>query len=553
MADDTTRTDDKQIIAVAAAVAGRTPDGMTIEEARQILRGDGSNKLLDDAINTAARDSREFLSKSYQYIFKEHPEILKDMITAVQNDAVPLVSSPHIGTLSEALYCYLWNPAKEPGTEATELEEMRRQFITADYKSLFFTAGLVLTLNALAENLTQGELAGDPAKAAKYLTLLRDVAQANIKLFELADELQRLEPHIKAELDAAGDTTELIKIYDTGIDTRTGTIIPGSRLEKLVEAARAAAKRKQLPKVSYQNSTEVKTVTDKFSNLFFSLFAPQSKGMINGQQQFIPVRYEKEGAKKEITLFYDYSFNEEIIKRFGLSRSFDDQAFFVASIIDNLLNEGNNTVSLTKVWHELGNSGSPSAEALTNLVNILRLGMSTTITADISQLSDAWGIKKGGKTSELISQVIPVQIAQEKFAANGKTANAVINITGHTPFFIIGYQLGHFTTWNKDVLRLYKGRRTKRYYSVLRFLITQVGWMRNGKSKRSNKILYESLYKHTGDKSTRARQLSRDMMYRLFDEVFIPTGYISAYKEDSSGKPGVKLTYTAPPKITTKK
>lgn len=553
MADDTTRTDDKQIIAVAAAVAGRTPDGMTIEEAREILRGDGSNKLLDDAINTAARDSREFLSKSYEYIFKEHPEILKDMITAVRNDAVPLVSCPHIGTLSEALYCYLWNPAKEPGTEAAELEEMRRQFVTADYKSLFFTAGLVLTLNALAENLTQGELAGDPAKAAKYLTLLRDVAQANIKLFELADELQQLEPHIKAELDAAGDATELIKIYETGIDTRTGTVIPGSRLEKLVEAAREAAKRKQLPKVSYQNSTEVKTVTDKFANLFFSLFAPQSKGMINGQQQFIPVRYEKLGAKKEITLFYDYSFNEEIIKRFGLSRSFDDQAFFVASIIDNLLDEGNNTVSLTKVWHELGNSGSPSAEALTSLVNILRLGMSTIITADISQLCDAWGIKKGGKTRELISPVIPVQIAQEKFAANGKTANAVINITGHTPFFIIGYQLGHFTTWNKDVLRLYKGRRTRRYYSVLRFLITQVGWMRNGKSKRSNKILYESLYEYTGDKSTRARQLSRDMMYRLFDEVFIPTGYISAYKEDSSGNPGVKLTYTAPPKITTKK
>ena len=553
MADDTTRTDDKQIIAVAAAVAGRTPDGMTIEEAREILRGDGSNKLLDDAINTAARDSREFLSKSYEYIFKEHPEILKDMITAVQNDAVPLVSCPHIGTLSEALYCYLWNPAKEPGTEAAELEEMRRQFVTADYKSLFFTAGLVLTLNALAENLTQGELAGDPAKAAKYLTLLRDVAQANIKLFELAGELQQLEPHIKAELDAAGDATELIKIYETGIDTRTGTVIPGSRLEKLVEAAREAAKRKQLPKVSYQNSTEVKTVTDKFANLFFSLFAPQSKGMINGQQQFIPVRYEKLGAKKEITLFYDYSFNEEIIKRFGLSRSFDDQAFFVASIIDNLLDEGNNTVSLTKVWHELGNSGSPSAEALTSLVNILRLGMSTIITADISQLCDAWGIKKGGKTRELISPVIPVQIAQEKFAANGKTANAVINITGHTPFFIIGYQLGHFTTWNKDVLRLYKGRRTRRYYSVLRFLITQVGWMRNGKSKRSNKILYESLYEYTGDKSTRARQLSRDMMCRLFDEVFIPTGYISAYKEDSSGNPGVKLTYTAQPKITTKK
>ena len=306
-----------------------------------------------------------------------------------------------------------------------------------------------------------------------------------------------------------------------------------------------------LPKIRYQDSTEVKTVTDKFAQLFFSLAAPQSKGMINGQRQFTQVRYEKHGAKKEITLLYDYSFNEDIIKRFGLSKSFDDQAYFVASIIDNLLDEGNSAVSLTKIWHELGNDGSPSTEALTNLVNILRLGMSTIITADISQVSDAWEITTTGTSRELISPVIPVQIAHEKFTANGKTANAVINITGHTPFYLIGYPINHYTTWKKDVLRLYTGRRTKRYYSVLRFLITQIGWMRNAKSNRSNKILYASLYEYTGDKGTRQQQLSRDMMYRLFDEVFIPTEYITAYKEDSTGKPGVILTFTRPPKIGT--
>ena len=552
MAGETEHTNDENIITVAAAVAGRTPDGMTIEEAREILRG-ADNELLDIAIDKAAQGAKEFFTKTIKHVITENPALWNNMIEAEKKGDARAIYFPYDAAIADALYNFIWSsgPDQEPADDAAALENMRQTTAEIDYKSLFFTANLSNILRAIIGPL-QEEHADDQARTERYtslLTTLRDIAKSNAAFFDLASELQQLEPLMRAELDAAGEAVSLTEIYETGIDTRTGAVIPGSRLESLI----AAAKRKQLPKVSYQNSTEVKTVTDKFANLFFSLFAPQSKGMINGQQQFIPVRYEKLGAKKEITLFYDYSFNEEIIKRFGLSRSFDDQAFFVASIIDNLLNEGNSTVSLTKVWHELGNSGSPSAEALTSLVNILRLGMSTIITADISQLSDAWGIKKGGKTRELISPVIPVQIAQEKFAANGKTANAVINITGHTPFFIIGFQLGHFTTWNKDVLRLYKGRRTKRYYSVLRFLIKQVGWMRNGKSKRSNKILYESLYEHTGDKSTRARQLSRDMMYRLFDEVFIPTGYISAYKEDSSGNPGVKLTYTVPPKITTKK
>lgn len=387
---------------------------------------------------------------------------------------------------------------------------------------------------------------------------MEQLAEVAPSWLQFAREMDELAPYLAEELqkpEYGGKTIE--ELIDEAETADDGSPLETSLFRRAVTAARAArdadAERKQLPKVSYQNGTDVKTVTDKFANLFFSLSAPQSRGMINGQRQFIPVRYEKWGAKKEITLLYDYSFNEDIINRFGLSRNFDDQAFFVASIIDNLLEEKNTTVSLTKIWHELGNSGSPSAEALTNLVNILRLGMSTIITADISQVYEAWGIKKDGKTRELISSVIPVQILHEKFTANGKTANAEINITGHTPFYIIGYPLDHFTTWNKDVLRLYTGRRTKRYYSVLRFLITQIGWMRNAKSKRSNKILYESLYAYTGDKSTRTQQLARDMMYRLFDEVFIPTGYVSAYKEDNSGSPGVKLTYTTPPKITTKK
>ena len=383
-----------------------------------------------------------------------------------------------------------------------------------------------------------------------------------------SDRVKDLSLFLWGELKESGlsDKYTLQDVIEQGFDADGNTIDSPFReiieraekqLAEFEEAAETTDTIEQaaeiLPQIKYRNSTEVKTVTDKFTNLFFSLTAPKSKGIMNGQRQFTEVRYEKKGAKKEITLFYDYSFNEDVIKRFGLSRNFDDQSFFVASIIDNLLDEGNNTVSLTKIWHELGNEGSPNTEALTNLVNILRLGMSTIITADVSQVSEAWEITHKGTNRELISPVIPVQIAHEKFAANGKTANAIINITGHTPFYLIGYPINHYTTWKKEILRLYTGRRTKRYYSVLRFLITQIGWMRNAKSSRSNKILYESLYEYTGDKGTRPRQLARDMMYRLFDEVFIPTGYISAYREDSTGKPGAILNFAQVSKIGVKK
>lgn len=384
------------------------------------------------------------------------------------------------------------------------------------------------------------------------------------KLMEYQTEIDDLLPFLENELQKPGN--EHITVYDIReadyewIDDDIVFYLP-DKLQAILDAAREArgkeATETKLQQVSYKPGTDIDIIKDKFAEMFFSLAAPQSKGLINGQRQFIQLRYERAGAQKDITLLYDYSFNEDIIKRFGLSNKFDDQAFFVASVIDNLLEEGNQTVSLTKIWHELGNSGSPSTDMITNLANILRLGLSTIITADISQIYDAWGIGEEGKTQELISPVMPIQIVREKFAANGNTTNATVHIMGHTPFYLVGRPIQHFVSWKKDVLRLYGGRRTKRYYSVLRFLITQIGWMRNEKSKRSDKVLYESLYEYTGDKSTRTRQLSRDMMYRLLDEVFIPTGYVSGYVEDNSnGKPGVKIACTQAQKtkkITAKK
>lgn len=308
--------------------------------------------------------------------------------------------------------------------------------------------------------------------------------------------------------------------------------------------------KKELQQVQYTDSGKIMTSTDKFANIFFSLSAPQSKADIPGQLSFEPIAldYENANGKNDITLFYDYAFNEAAIKKYGLSKSFTDEAFFVASVIDNLYAEGNTTVSLTKIWHEMGHSGSPKPDALTELSKILRLGLSTIITADISDINTAWGITDDKTETTIVSAAIPVQILEKKFKANGKTANALVNITGHTPFYLIGYPINHYSTWNKDILRLYTGKRNARYYSVLRYLISNIGWLRNPKSKRSNKLTYKDLYEKTGSKNTRAQQLTKETFFRLLDEVFIPTGYVKAYKEDiKKAAPGVLLEVTQNP------
>lgn len=316
-----------------------------------------------------------------------------------------------------------------------------------------------------------------------------------------------------------------------------------------------------LPAIHYNKSDTVTTVTDKLAHIFFSLDAPAPTGnFIPGQRSFAQltetgrmISYEGKKSKNEITLFYDFSYNEEVVQAFGLDKRFTDYDYFVMTILDNLHEEGNDTVSLTKIWREMGNEGNPSPEQLTELANSMRKGLSTIINIDDTETLKEWK-QSNGRSHQLVSPVMPVQFILERFIANGKVANGTVKITGFSPFYMVGRPLAHIGTWDKKVLRLYSGRKTKRYYGVLRYLLREIGWIRNPKSTRKNtKIVYSSLYSYLGDKTTRAQQLSRDMLYRLLDEVFIPLGYVMAYKEEGDASPGIKLTIGKEPRKITQK
>lgn len=372
-------------------------------------------------------------------------------------------------------------------------------------------------------------------------------------LLFLSAELEELE---EAQQPAELDGCTLIDILEQGLDD-DGNPIDGpfreiierakqrkadfEATEGIIETAEETiVAAEELPRIQYKKTTEIKTITDKLSNVFYSLMAPAApQEAVNGQRQMIPLRYEGRKSKKEVTLLYDYIYNEEILEKYGLNKKFDDFDFFVMTIIDSLYEAGNDVVSFTKIYKEMGGEGSPSSKQLEQIYHSLLKGMTTIITIDDSEVQEAW--HKGAATyREIVSPVIPVQIGNERFIASGRITSGFVRINGVSPMMQVAKPIGHITAWEKSILKLYKGRRTKRFYSVMRFLMLNIGWMRNG--KRSRKISYSSLYQHTGDKSRRAQQLSRGMMYRLLDEVFKPGDYITAYKEEADPEPGVVLT-----------
>lgn len=408
---------------------------------------------------------------------------------------------------------------------------------------------LTTAIQNISKNMPNSDKLGD--KLGEMVQRARKTWQP---YFDLYDEKKDLEPYIKAELTKPEYAGKIFDdIMDNPIELLKQRQDPNSDIYKVFEAAKAAkAAAGSLLQVKYATGTELQTSTDKLPNTFFSYNAPKSK--LNGQremlqitqEEMIPLKYEKTNAPP-ITLFYDFYYNEKQLQNIGITNGFDSYDYFITAVLDNLILDGNDTVSLTKVWHELGNTGSPSPERLTDLYKRLVRGMTTIITIDDREVKKAWGYGKDNDAAtykEIISPIMPLQIIGEKFVANGNVAKAQLRITGLSPFFVLSQNIGHFTTWKKEILRLYTGRKTPRYYTVLQYLMTQIAWIRNPHSTRNNKITYQELYDYAGDKGTRQQQLTRDMAYRLLDEVFIPAGYVKSYKEDNNGKPGIKIKCT---------
>ena len=167
-------------------------------------------------------------------------------------------------------------------------------------------------------------------------------------LSDLATEIQDLAPFLSIELEEAqkdpafADYT-LQDLLEQGFDADGNpTDSPFRQLIERAKQRKAAFETAEgaiteleqaaegLPKVKYKKTTDLKTVTDKLANVFFSLSAPEANApAVNGQRQMTPLRYEGSKSKKEITLFYDYVYNEDVLEKYGLNKKFGDFDFFV--------------------------------------------------------------------------------------------------------------------------------------------------------------------------------------------------------------------------------
>ena len=316
-------------------------------------------------------------------------------------------------------------------------------------------------------------------------------------------------------------------------------ILKKAEKKKRAQAARDIQKEKQSKAqeqeqekpaqvIKYEQGDTLQTTGTKLANEFFSIAPPITE--IDGQLTLNTVYTSKSG--KDIAVLSYYNFNDAFLKKHGIeSRNFSDFDYFVAMVCNNLYLENNRQVSLTKIWHEMGNPHAPSAPQLRDLREALLKGLSTILHISNKEVLEAWKIENDSYR-DIESPVIPVQILTDRNKASGNIMNETINIYALSPFILVADPLHQIQTWDKQILKLYPGSRSGRYWRVMHYLMREIAWIRND-TARSNKITIDHLCAAVGDKTRADRQRTLKLTYELLDTVFIPLDYISSYKTDN--------------------
>lgn len=362
-------------------------------------------------------------------------------------------------------------------------------------------------------------------------------------LKEFIDNANEVAPYIE-QVIGKGEYKGITAIDVIKNITPTGLIDPdGIEAEiykkacQLLRAAQAREKQQEakqsiepaeLQKIIYKPSDKNITITrSDFTNRFFSAIAPFN--IVNGQISMLS-SFKHNGKKIQMPAVFTQDIT--YLKRVGLKEcefdNFNDYDFFVVTICDKLLLEGNNIVTPSKMLKELG---IPiSQKAINDLMKSLYKGKATNTIVNNKSILDAWGIDSKG-FKEIDSQIMPVRFSTDKNKVNGNISDTSIEIMALSPFYKIANMVQYVTTWDHRIFTLYKGRRTQKYWSILHYLLREIGWMQANKTDRYPTITMQEVYQYAGDTTAHQKEASRKMVTDLLDSIFLKLDIITGYRE----------------------
>lgn len=588
-----------KFIQAAADLSGRDPGQLDAREAIHILQeyggepqGDLYRQLTDDAARELFSDpeaAQEWQKITGELWDGEMPDLFA---FTLQRDLTPLImekakalrddlpqDDPKRQQAEQILNAPLLSQEAQGKLEYTrEIIEIVREAIRPAVEGARQVAEQIQeVVNATAE---PRRVLGEVFKQWNDLREAMAQFMENNPAFLLYSEATgELSPYIEAELkkpEYGGKTLEDIW-NEAGEQYDDGIFDDNSPLMQLVNAARAARDAEQadkeepapataLPSVKYTpaDNQQIQLNIDK---LMRQMFNPRTgdkaargavdlyirdpaagdykpkRGEIPGQLSFFPVSYEKAG-KEEITLYYALDYDEEMLKKLGLTGETTAEDYFILSVIADSIKAGNAETTPTKLY-KVFTGKDPNPAQLNKFTDRLMKMAGTMVDLDDREVMKAWG---EAEYNQYYGQLAPLKFINKRYVVNGGIAKSLIKITDFPDVLRTGQKIGQYITIPKTLLYVKKNngravRRTPRFYELLMILLKEVAMIKNG--SRPNKILYSWIYKELdiAEKDYHGQEDTLETLYVILDH-FKREKWITGYKEEttkSTGAVGVKF------------
>lgn len=356
----------------------------------------------------------------------------------------------------------------------------------------------------------------------EWRDLLQEIRDNIQPMQELIDEIDELEPFIKAELkkdEYNGMAFDDIMQHTPGelLELRND---PNSTIYKVIEAARAAKEKAE--RVIIQHTDDIEYPLDKISGKAWNLFTENTNGQLSIAFDMLPKKQNLRATAYYSINFDNLGDNVKITKRL---QPFDKRVYIAVSA---LFNAGNDIITATQVYYAMGNTGKPSTNQIEKIDAALSKMTGAKITLDNAQEAEA--TKGKYPHFKYDGSLLPI----EKITAivNGQVSESAIHIFREPPLMTFAKERKQVTTIDVALLQS-PVSKTDANLLIDDYLIDRISKAKNGKGN-SCRILYKTLYEHADIKTRNQRTRAPEKIDKYLS-YYQQQGFIKRYETDKDG------------------
>lgn len=299
-------------------------------------------------------------------------------------------------------------------------------------------------------------------------------------------------------------------------------VLKSDRLLEVFRRAKAEAEA--------EAKSDLRIIAKQAERLLYPLDKPNSKiwNMLSEADTHGQMKMNfRTGKTKDVLVFYSINFDEldPALKISKKLTPYDKRVYIAAAA---LFNAGNDVITATQIFREMGNSSQPAPEQIQKIWDSLTKMRAAVIQLDNQKETET--IKKYG-IFKYDGQLLPF----ERISAyiNNTLTDAAIHLFREPPLVSFARQRNQVTTITRKLLES-PISKTEANLQLEDYLLERIGHMKKPNSTTPKKILFATIFNNCGIESRSQRSRAPEKIKRYL-EWYKKNGWIQDYEMQDDG------------------